>query len=225
MRKWSFAEAILVLIVCGSLLIEAGALIPPRYDGFVFGGGEEGKGTAAEVVIEAFYDPLCPYSRDSWPPLKKAIKHYRSHGVALIVHPFSLPYHDNAFVASRALHIANNLNSSTTYHLLDLFFKKQERFYNKPTRHLSRAAIVSRIAKFATKALGKSSLSDIESAFEDSNTDYQTRISFKYACSRSVIGTPTFIVNGFQLPDDGSDLDYEKWKKIIDSLLSGNVVD
>ncbi|XP_068646763.1 uncharacterized protein [Aristolochia californica] len=222
MGTWSFMELILLVIVSGSLLIEAQAPIPPKYDGFVYGGGKE-RGFTDSIVIEAFYDPLCPFSRDSWPPLKKTIKHYsRSHAVTLIVHPFPLPYHDNAFVASRALHIANNLNSSTTYHLLELFFKHQERFYHKPTRLLSRASIVSHIAKFMTRALGNSSLPDIESAFEDSKTDQQTRISFKYSCSRSVIGTPTFFVNGFPAPDDGSDFDYKKWKSIIDPLLSAN---
>lgn len=34
-------------------------------------------------------------------------------------------YHDNAFVASRALHIASNLNASATFPLLEWFFKHQ----------------------------------------------------------------------------------------------------
>lgn len=34
-------------------------------------------------------------------------------------------YHDNAFVASRALHVVNNLNRSATFHLLESFFKYQ----------------------------------------------------------------------------------------------------
>lgn len=36
-------------------------------------------------------------------------------------------YHDNAFVASRALHIVNLLNSSATFPLLEHFFKYQVR--------------------------------------------------------------------------------------------------
>lgn len=36
-------------------------------------------------------------------------------------------YHDNAFVASRALHIASNLNASSTFPLLEWFFKHQVR--------------------------------------------------------------------------------------------------
>lgn len=42
------------------------------------------------IVIEAFLDPVCPDSRDSWPPLKKALHHYGSR-VSLVVHTFPLP--------------------------------------------------------------------------------------------------------------------------------------
>lgn len=34
-------------------------------------------------------------------------------------------YHDNAYVASRALHIVNALNTSATFHLLEMFFMQQ----------------------------------------------------------------------------------------------------
>ena len=34
-------------------------------------------------------------------------------------------YHDNAFVASRALHIVNDLSSNYTFNVLEWFFKNQ----------------------------------------------------------------------------------------------------
>ncbi|KAI3518973.1 hypothetical protein L1887_07907 [Cichorium endivia] len=43
------------------------------------------------VLIEAFYDPVCPDSRDFWAPLKQAIDHYGPTVVSLIVHTFPLP--------------------------------------------------------------------------------------------------------------------------------------
>ncbi|KAK2632648.1 hypothetical protein EUGRSUZ_L01283 [Eucalyptus grandis] len=92
-----------------------------RFDGFVYAEHRVG---AYTVVIEAFVDPLCPYSRDSWPPVKQAIDYYGPH-VWLVVHLLPLPYHDNAYVASRALNIVNFLNTSATFPLLELFFKEQ----------------------------------------------------------------------------------------------------
>ncbi|XP_068646764.1 uncharacterized protein [Aristolochia californica] len=213
---------LLILSVSSLHLIAAQTSIPPKYDGFVYKGkGAHGGALLDSIIVEAFFDPVCPDSRDSWPPLKQVLKYY-SHRISLIVHPFPLPYHDNAFVSSRALHIANKLNASTTYPLLEKFFKHQEKFYNKPTHNISRASVVSLISKFMTKVLGNSSLPDIESGFLDTKTDHATRVSFKYGCSRGVIGTPFFFVNGFPLPDAGSALGYNKWRSIIDPLVNDN---
>jgi hypothetical protein len=139
--------------------------------------------------------------------------------VSLILHPFPLPYHDNAFVSSRALHIINKLNTSATYDLLELFFAHQEEFYNLPTSDLSRTSVVSRIVNLAARAVGDSYYNAVASGFTDRNTDLMTRVSFKYGCSRGVFGTPFFFVNGFALPDAGSAIDYNKWRSIIDPLI------
>lgn len=195
--------------------VGAQTLPPARTDGFVYKNHRVNSDT---IIIEAFYDPVCPDSRDSWPPLKKALHYFGSH-TWLVVHLLPLPYHDNAFVASRALHIVNNLNTSATFPLLEHFFKYQEKFYNAQTRNLSRAVIVEEIVKFATEVVGSSYYSVIKSGFNDTKTDLKTRISFKYSTSRGVYGTPFFFVNGFLLPDNGSTIDFKGWKSTIDTLI------
>ncbi|KAG5542474.1 hypothetical protein RHGRI_022122 [Rhododendron griersonianum] len=69
--------------------VNAQALIPPaRFDGFVY---KNRLSTGMDsIIIEAFLDPVCPDSRDSWPPLKRAVDYYGSR-VSLVVHPFALP--------------------------------------------------------------------------------------------------------------------------------------
>ncbi|KAJ0964039.1 hypothetical protein J5N97_029161 [Dioscorea zingiberensis] len=115
------------------LLSMAQAPIPAHYDGFAYGGASPWEGS---VLVEAFLDPMCSDSRDSWSPLMQTLEHYSPH-MSLIVHPFPLPYHENAFVACRALHIANMLNASTTFPLLEFFFEHQERWSNKSnTRYI-----------------------------------------------------------------------------------------
>lgn len=191
--------------------------IPTAADGFWYGQdkaeGEE------KVFIEAFFDPVCPDSRDSWPPLKKVVDEYASR-VSLVVHTFPLPYHDNAFATSRALHITNKLNNSATYHVLEAFFHHQEQFYGKATFNKSRDVVVDQIAEFTAKALGSSSYSAIKSGFNNTNTDHATRVAFKYGCLRGVYGTPFFFVNGFPLPDAGSALNYKGWREVLDPLVS-----
>ncbi|KAJ9186413.1 hypothetical protein P3X46_001986 [Hevea brasiliensis] len=218
MPRPQFATLILsffCLISLSSWTLHAQTLPPARYDGFVY---QNRPGDADSILIEAFYDPVCPDSRDSWPPLKQALRYYGSR-TSLVVHLLPLPYHDNAFVASRALHIANLLNTSSTFPLLEQFYEHQERFYNNETHNLSRASVVKEMVKFATEAVGNSYYSAIESGFNDRKTDLKTRVSFKYSTSRGVFGTPTFYVNGFALPDTGSTIDYNGWRSIIDPLI------
>ncbi|CAL0305878.1 unnamed protein product [Lupinus luteus] len=217
-----YTVSIVILLLQSQLLIlfKSGAADytpPAKSDGF---GYKTHSINLNSVLIEAFYDPVCPYSRDSWPPLRKALHHYGHHRVSLVVHLLPLPYHDNAFVASRALHIVNGLNTSATYPLLEWFFKNQEKFYNAPTRNLSRASIVKEIVKSATEVVGKSHYKSIKNGFNNTNTDLLTRVSFKYAASRGVSGTPTFYVNGFLLPE-GSD-NYTTWRKVLDPLVGAN---
>ncbi|KAF8030365.1 hypothetical protein BT93_E2719 [Corymbia citriodora subsp. variegata] len=209
-----------IVVAAAAVVFAAGVtaqpLPPARQDGFVYTGHRVDPDT---VVVEAFLDPVCPDSRDGWPPLKQALQYYGPR-VWLVVHLLPLPYHDNAFVASRALHIVNALNTSATFQLLELFFKQQERFYNDQTKNMSRAAIVDSIVKFATQAVGNSYYSSIASGFNNRQTDLKTRVSFKYSTSKGVSATPSFFLNGFILPNAGSPINYKGWRGFIDPLIA-----
>ncbi|CAN7130410.1 unnamed protein product, partial [Brassica rapa subsp. narinosa] len=217
-------------------------LIPPsKPDGFVYPPGR--RVDPDSILIEAFYDPVCPYSRDSWPPLKQALKHYGSR-VSLLLHLLPLPYHDNAYVTSRALHIVNIHNANATFSLLEGFFKHQAMFYGAQTQLLTRPEVVGRIVKLGTATLGNSYHHVLKSGFNDTKSERATRVSFKvvtsvfisgtlcfewhyvlqYSASRGVYGTPTFSVNGFALPDADDPSDFGGWKKIIDSLVQPHKV-
>ncbi|KAJ6791968.1 Uncharacterized protein M6B38_242465 [Iris pallida] len=191
--------------------------IPAKYDGFLYGGNNNYV-WGDSVVLEAFLDPMCPDSRDTWPPLQQAFEYY-SPRLAILVHPFPLPYHSNSYTFCRALQIANKLNSSTTFPLFELFFKYQEKFYNAPTYNTSRASIIEDLSNLAVAVIGKDSLPAFLSGFNDSQTDIATIISFKYGCSRGVPGTPFFFLNGIPLPGYGSALDFQTWRSIIDPLF------
>ncbi|XP_068313900.1 uncharacterized protein [Pyrus communis] len=203
-----------VLVLSGC----AQSLPPSKYDGFLYG---HHLVDSDSILIEAFFDPVCPDSRDAWPPLKQVVEHYAPR-VTVAIHLLPLPYHDNAFVTSRALHIVNQLKPSATFPLLEWFFKNQERYYNAQTRNISRVAVVNDLVNSVTEVIGNSYHSALEFGFSDLKTDLKTRVSFKFSTSRGVYGTPTFFVNGFVLPDAGSSLDFNGWKKIIDPLVVGN---
>ncbi|KAL0557538.1 hypothetical protein IC582_006082 [Cucumis melo] len=199
------------------LTAHAQSLPPAKFDGFVYGNHSLDLNT---ILIEAFFDPVCPDSRDSWPPLKKALDHYGSR-VRLVIHLLPLPYHDNAYATSRALHIVDLVNPSDTFKLLEAFFGDQQ-FYNAETRYLSRAAVMDNIVKFGVEVLGDSYKNTLVTGFSDRETDLLTRVSFKFSTSRGVYGTPFFFINGFLAPDKGSPLNYAEWRNLIDPLIKKN---
>jgi hypothetical protein len=87
LRRLLLAAALAASCSYFLLVLQAQASVPPRYDGFAYGGAATWKDI---VLIETFLDPLCPDSRDGWLPLKLAVERY-SPRVSLIVHPFLLP--------------------------------------------------------------------------------------------------------------------------------------
>ncbi|KAL5723074.1 hypothetical protein ACHQM5_006518 [Ranunculus cassubicifolius] len=218
MVSGSQCKHLLFLITSASILLTTASamFIPQKMDGFAYKYGPQ---LEKSLLVEAFLDPVCPDSRDAWSPLYKILNHYGDR-LWLIVHPFPLPYHDNSFLISRVLHIVHSLKSSETFRVLDLLLTNQEIFYNRETRDLSRDEVVDRVVNLVGNEGYSSFMSGIRSGLNDSETDLLTRVSFKYGCLRGVFGTPTFFVNGFPLPDSGSALDYNGWRKIIDPLLN-----
>ncbi|XP_062225269.1 uncharacterized protein LOC133923959 [Phragmites australis] len=208
--------SLVLLVIIGCCGCRAQIPIPARTDGFVYAGKPPAWGQT--VVVEAFFDPVCPDSRDAWPPLKKAVEHYGSR-VSVVVHLFPLPYHSNAFIACRSIHTVNKMNPSFTYPLLERFFKYQEGYYNQPTYTKSRATVVDEVtSNLVVPVIGQDNLTAYKAGFNDSQSDQATRISFKNGCARGVTGTPYFFVNGIPLSESGSPLDY-KWIYILDPLV------
>ncbi|KAL6839795.1 hypothetical protein ACP4OV_030483 [Aristida adscensionis] len=215
--------SLLLLVVAVGLCVVGGCRaqvpIPARTDGFVYGGGAA-PAWGETVVVEAFLDPVCPDSRDAWPELKKAVEHYGSGVVSVVVHLFPLPYHSNAFIACQSIHTVSKLNPAFVYPLLERFFKYQEGYYNQPTYLKPRAMVVEEITKnLVVPVIGEANLSAYKAGFNDSKSDQAARISFKNGCARGVTGTPYFFVNGIPLIGSGSPLGYNKWISILDPLV------
>ncbi|EOA38448.1 hypothetical protein CARUB_v10010092mg, partial [Capsella rubella] len=221
-RAMMMIRTALVFVFFVGTVVQAQLIPPVRRDGFVYPPGR--KIDPETILIEAYFDPVCPDCRDAWEPLKLAIDHYGSR-VALVLHLIPLPFHDNAFVASRALHIVDTLNANATFNLLEGIFKHQALFYNSQTQLMSRPAVVDKLIELGTVTLGNSYHSPLKSGFSNSKSDLATRISFKYSVSRGVSATPTFYVNGFELPGAGSPKDYEGWRDTIDPLVKPHEVD
>ena len=62
--------------------------IPRTYDGYRLGS------TDAPLLLEAFYDLMCPDSAASWPTVQEVMTHYGPDKLQFILHRFPLPHHN-----------------------------------------------------------------------------------------------------------------------------------
>lgn len=88
----SLYKEVIVLIVFFSILNNSLAqfAIPKHYDGFVYTTGNQQVGQGP-IEWEAFFDPLCPFSKMSWPIVKEVKEQYDSSSLVFIMHPFPVP--------------------------------------------------------------------------------------------------------------------------------------
>lgn len=97
-------------------------------------------------------------------------------------------------MAANAFHVVMKKNPSAARALADLIFAKQAAFWNKQTADQSANQVQATLSNLLVNA-GLISAADFAAGMADGNLYYETVISWKYACSRGVSGTPTFFVN------------------------------
>ncbi|KAF6998969.1 hypothetical protein CFC21_015044 [Triticum aestivum] len=218
-RRVSPPLLVLVAVVIAAGRCGAQVPVPARTNGFVYGGQAWAPAWGEAVVVEAFFDPLCPDSRDAWPPLRRAADHFGARRVAVVIHLFPLP--------AWSSFIARENKSTTIIEKKQKVYKKrrekirfQKGYYNTPTYTKTRAAVVAKIANnLVTPVIGEANLAAYRAGFNDSRSDQAARISFKFGCARGVTGTPYYFVNGIPLGDLDFPLDYDKWVSTLDPLV------
>jgi len=203
----------LVVLVAG--FTSAQTPIPSRPDGYGVGGAAD-----AHVVVEMFLDPLCPGCKAAWPTALQVIQAYGTR-IHFRIHTFPLPYHTNSFVASQGLHVVANVtmrNVDTIFQYATKVFENQEMWYNDATKTMTMPQVVESLASFVDKA-GLVSKDLFMTGMMSTDINYETRVSWKYACSRGVVGTPTFFMNGVAISADDS-WSLDDWKTVIDPILA-----
>ena len=175
-RKMQFALVLIVLVG----FVSADIPIPLRPDGYGVGGPAD-----AHVVIEMFLDLLCPDCKGSWPTVLQVIQAYGTR-IHFRIHTFPLPYHTNAFVAAQGLHVVANItnrNLDAIYQYATKVFENQQIWYNEATKSMTMTRIIDSVATFAANT-SLVSKDKFMVGMMDENINEQTRVSWKYGCSR-----------------------------------------
>ncbi|CAF0807474.1 unnamed protein product [Adineta ricciae] len=209
-----------VVLLLALTFVSGQVPIPSRPDGWGVGGPAD-----AHAVIEMFLDPLCPDCKASWPTVLQVIQAYGTR-IHFRIHTFPLPYHTNSFVVSQGLHVianATSRNSDAIFKTATAIFQNQQTWYNDATKSMTMPEVVNSLATFVAQ-LGFITKDKFLAGMASDDLNDETRISWKYACSRGVVGTPTFLINGVATGADAS-WSLNDWKSVIDPILASNEKD
>lgn len=203
-----------ILIVLGLSLISATQLtpIPSKAEGLGFGNPH------ANYTLDVYYDFLCSDSAADYPGLKEFVSE-NSDRLYVKVHIFALPYHLNSFyVAQVGKYIEVNYPEKfQTY--LEFMFANQKT-YLVEAQNWDLPTIFQTLANDTNKAVGIDS-NEVLKALQNSEYNWATRVSWKYACSRAVTGTPQYFVNDVLVPDASNFTSKQDWDQFFSNLLDG----
>jgi hypothetical protein len=160
-------------------------------DGFIQGS------YGVPIVIDAFYDFLCPDSAEMNTNFAEVQEFYGDQ-MQFVMHTFPLPYHRNAFLVAQGANVVKNISGTTNvFNYMNQMFKVQNQFSTSATANFTMNKVINMIGNAAVDAgVIDSKKQMVDGLAYGNQFDSDTRTSWKYGCSRSVIGTPTMLVNG-----------------------------
>lgn len=202
-----------MLVACAAIAgVFAQTPIPNRPDGYKIGQAD------APIIIDGFFDLLCPDSAAVWPTIKQVVQAYGSKNLQFIMHTFPLPYHYHAFIANQGAHVVNAYAPEKIWAYTDFMFNQQANFWNAATMDNTTNEVISTMASMveSNKILDAKTFT---AGIANDTLNYETRVSWKYGCSRGVTGTPNFFVNGVFVDADSS-WALSDWQTLINPILN-----
>ncbi|ETK72276.1 hypothetical protein L915_20597 [Phytophthora nicotianae] len=214
-----------LLLVFTALLLRVGVAqvpIPGEPPGLTIGRGSG----SAKVQLETYIDLLCPYSKAAYDGVKALADHYEPEEIRVKAVLFPLPFHQHGFTAAESVFtITSALGDDHFTPWLEVLYKNQERFWNKATKDLSAMQVTNELKELAKKTFP--TLTDKQwekgmTGFGGTEADQHTRVTWKYACTRTVTGTPQYTLNGVPFEEADSSWKLEDWLKVIDPLVKAD---
>ena len=212
----------LALVLLSVVGVVGQAPIPYRPDGYQVGGPLD-----APIQFEAYLDMLCPDSAAAWDPITSLIYNYGKN-ISVNVHTFPLPYHTFGFMAAQATHVVlNNIKANSQLSVADkaqssilfiqFLFQNQAEFWNGAVANYTSNDVLAHMTNMIVSN-GFIGEKEFSAGMASPYVNDETRVSWKYACSRGVLGTPTFFVNGVFVNGSPS-WTLADWRQILDPLL------
>lgn len=178
--------------------------------------GSEG----APVCIEAFLDFECPFSKKAWPTLLALIDSKSSDRLSITVQPTVLCDHRQTWTLVKALTAIAATEPPKAWKFMDHLFQhqdlfRQSTFENKTYQDLlilTKTLMQQFDASLPTQEL-MTKIADEGSAIAK-----RAKTSVRYAVVRGVWSTPTFIINGSEVPQLESSSTLQDWQDFLAAL-------
>lgn len=195
--------------------------VPPRPQGYIYAYSQSNNLT--DLQVDAFFDLLCPDSKQAFPTLLQVANHYGPDVMTLRLHMFPLPYHRNSFLASMGTEAVYQLSSSPNA-VFDWVAKIYDNIYplsNAPTKHMSETNITNMLGDIAAQ-MGIQKPQFLHK-MADTLVDMNIRMDWKYGCTRGVSGTPLYAINGVVKVIDKA-WSLTDWRVVLDPLVRNSYV-
>ena len=201
--------SMLFLVLIGITIGQQIQPVPTSQDGFAYGP------ESTNYTLDVFYDHLCDGSALSFPGLYQYWQDNDS-WLRMVIHIYPLPYHYYSFTVGRAGRFIQREYPSNFTSFLNWFFNNQNKYLDT-AEQWPQNILYNNLAADTQTATGVSSALVLD-ALDNSTYDYDLRISWKYASSKGITGTPQFMLNGVWVPSASNCETAEDWEAYFNSL-------
>jgi hypothetical protein len=199
---------VLLVLVCaiGAQQIQP---IPVYQDGIAYGPG------TTNYTLDVFYDHVCVDSAGAFPGLYEYWQSNQS-WLRMVIHIFPLPYHYYSFTVGRAGRYIQLNYPDQFLNFTSMIFSKYTK-YTETAQTWTQAQLYYFLATDASAATNIP-YNNILNSLNDNSYGYNLRISWKYAASKGITGTPQYMVNGILTPNASNFETAQDWTDFFNSL-------
>lgn len=184
--------------------------IPSPRDGFFLGP------RTSNYTLEIFLDHLCSDSAAAFPGLYQYWQ-ANQQWLGLNIHVFPLPYHPFSFVVAQAGRYIQQSYPSKFISFVTYMFSHQNLILQN-YQNWDFPTVQNKVAQYTQQATGVG-FNEVLKALNNEDINYSSRISWKYATSRTLTGTPLFLINQVWVPEVSSFTTVEDWTDFFNGLL------
>jgi protein-disulfide isomerase len=173
----------------------------------------------APIQIEAFIDLQCPYSKKAWPTLLTIAANYGQEGVRLTIQPIVLAEHHQSWDVTKAAVAVAAGDASRFLDFTGYLYAHQEEYTNSRSWDRTRKDLHALLARFAGEYAGEIDAEVFFQRLESAEVEQAAKTPLRLAATRGVWSTPTFFINGAEVPQLLSSSTLEDWKAVLEPLF------